>query len=68
MAGSLSSTPFQFLGGPAPGTAAAVGLLRTRVPGPGPDRWLSPELAAAEQMLATESLATAVEAATGRLV
>ena len=52
---------------PAAGTAAAVGLLRTRVPGPGRDRWLSPELAAAEQMLATESLETAVEAATGRL-
>ena len=52
---------------PAAGTAAAVGLLRTRVPGAGPDRWLSPELAAAEQMLATESLSTAVESATGPL-
>ena len=52
---------------PAAGTAAAVALLRTRVPGPGPDRWLSPELAAAEEMLATESLATAVERATAPL-
>ena len=52
---------------PAAGTAAAVGLLRTRVPGAGPDRWLSPELAAAEQILATESLSTAVESATGPL-
>ena len=53
---------------PAAGTAAAVSLLRRRVPGPGPDRWLSPELAAAERMLADEALATAVEEATGPLV
>ena len=52
---------------PAAGTAAAISLLRSRVPGPGPDRWLSPELAAAERMLADETLATAVEAATGPL-
>ncbi|MDE0657757.1 MAG: aromatic amino acid lyase, partial [Acidimicrobiaceae bacterium] len=52
----------------AAGTAAAVGLLRTRVPGPGPDRWLSPELAAAEEMLMDEALVPAVEAATGPLV
>ena len=52
---------------PAAGTAAAVSLLRRRVPGPGPDRWLSPELAAAERMLADEALATAVETATGPL-
>ena len=50
---------------PAAGTAAAVSLLRRRVPGPGPDRWLSPELAAAERMLADEALVTAVEEATG---
>ena len=52
---------------PAAGTAAAVSLLRRRVPGPGPDRWLSPELAAAERMLADEALVTAVETATGPL-
>ena len=52
---------------PAAGTAAAISLLRRRVPGPGPDRWLSPELAAAERMLADEALVTAVEAATGPL-
>ena len=52
---------------PAAGTAAAVGLLRTRVPGPGPDRWLSPELAAAEQMLTDEALVPAAEAVTGPL-
>ena len=52
---------------PAAGTAAAVSLLRRRVPGPGPDRWLSPELTAAERMLADEALVTAVEGATGPL-
>ena len=52
---------------PAAGTATALGLLRTRVPGPGPDRWLSPELAAAEQMLTDEALVPAVEAVTGPL-
>ncbi len=52
---------------PAAGTAAAVRLLRTRVPGPGPDRWLSPELAAAEQTLSDDALVTAAEAVTGRL-
>ena len=46
---------------PAEATAAAVSLLRMQVPGPGPDRWLSPELAAAEQMLADRQLVAAVE-------
>lgn len=36
---------------PAPATGALVELLRTRVPGAGPDRFLSPELAAAEALL-----------------
>ena len=53
---------------PAAATSAAVSLLRTQVPGPGPDRWLSPELAAAEQMLADRRLVATVEAATGPLV
>ena len=53
---------------PAAGTAAAVGLLRSRVPGAGPDRWLSPELAAADEMLHGESLTAAVTAAAGPLV
>ena len=52
---------------PAAGTAAALTLLRNKVPGPGPDRWLSPELAAADQLLADEALIPAVEAATGPL-
>ena len=52
---------------PAAGTAAALSLLRSEVPGPGPDRWLSPELAAADHLLADEALIPAVETATGPL-
>ncbi len=52
---------------PAAGTGAAVTVLRERVAGPGPDRWLSPDLRAAEQLLADGSVLTAVEAAIGEL-
>ena len=52
---------------PAAGTAAALDLLRSEVPGPGPDRWLSPELAAADQLLTDEALVPAVESTTGPL-
>lgn len=50
---------------PAPATAAAIEVLRARVPGPGPDRALSPELSMAEQVLIDEQLVPAVEAITG---
>jgi histidine ammonia-lyase len=52
---------------PAPGTGAALACLRSAVPGPGPDRELAPELAAAERLLADGSLLAAVEAALGAL-
>jgi histidine ammonia-lyase len=52
---------------PAPGTAAAVSALRERVAGPGPDRYVSPELAAAEALVNTGDLVVAVESAIGRL-
>ena len=52
---------------PAAGTAAAIRLLRSRVPGAGPDRVLSPELGAAEELLSEEVLVEAVEAVTGPL-
>jgi histidine ammonia-lyase len=45
---------------PANGTAAARAALRAVVPGPGPDRWLAPELAAAEDLLRTEAVQRAV--------
>ena len=53
---------------PAPGTAAAVALLRERgVGGPGPDRFLSVEMRAAEQTVRDGSVLAAVEAVTGKL-
>jgi histidine ammonia-lyase len=52
---------------PAAGTAAAVAAVRKRIPGPGPDRFMSPELAAAEQLVRSGELVQAVEAAIGRL-
>ena len=52
---------------PGPGTGAALESLRTAVAGPGKDRWLSPELCAAERLLADGELVAAVEAAIGRL-
>jgi histidine ammonia-lyase len=52
---------------PAAGTGAALAVLRDRVAGPGPDRWLSPDLRAAEQLLADGSVLTAVEATIGTL-
>jgi histidine ammonia-lyase len=51
---------------PAAGTGAALAALRERIPGADPDRWLAPELAAAEQLVEAELLA-AVEAAVGGL-
>jgi histidine ammonia-lyase len=52
---------------PAAGTGAAVEMLRSRVPGPGPDRYLSPELAAAEALVSSGALLSAVEAKIGPL-
>src|SRR5579875_1466432 len=52
---------------PAAGTAAALAALRERVPGPGPDRFLSPELTAAEQLVRSGELLDRVESAIGAL-
>ncbi|HKR99228.1 MAG TPA: aromatic amino acid lyase, partial [Candidatus Dormibacteraeota bacterium] len=52
---------------PATGTGAALRALRGVVPGHGPDRWLSPELAAAEQLIASGALLESVELAVGGL-
>ncbi len=52
---------------PAPATAAVLGSLRARVPGPGADRHLAPELAAAEAMVASGELLAAAESAVGPL-
>jgi histidine ammonia-lyase len=53
--------------GPGPGTAAALAAVRAELPGPGPDRRLSPELAAAERLVTSGDLLDAVEASTGPL-
>jgi histidine ammonia-lyase len=52
---------------PAPATAAVVAVLRQRVEGPGPDRWLAPEIAAATDAVCDGSLLAAAESVTGPL-
>ena len=52
---------------PGPGTAAAVASVRMRVAGPGPDRFLAPDLAAAEELVGSGELLAAVEGAIGPL-
>jgi histidine ammonia-lyase len=52
---------------PAAATGAAITALRSVVPGPGPDRWLTPELEAATDFVAAGSLLAAVQAVTGPL-
>ena len=51
----------------AAGTAAALGALRRVVPGTGPDRFVAPELAAAERLVGDGSVLAAVESVTGPL-
>ncbi|MCU1586901.1 MAG: Histidine ammonia-lyase [Frankiales bacterium] len=46
---------------PAPGTAAAVAAVRQVCPGPGPDRFLSPEIEAVVALVASGALVEAVE-------
>jgi histidine ammonia-lyase len=53
---------------PAPASAAAIAALRAAgVPGPGPDSFLAPELAAADAFVREGALLTAVERVTGPL-
>jgi histidine ammonia-lyase len=51
----------------SPATAAAIAELRRSVPGPGADRFLAPELAAAERLLQGGGLVDAVIAVVGEL-
>jgi histidine ammonia-lyase len=53
---------------PAAGTAAALAAVRERIAGPGPDRFLAPELAAAEELVGSGALLRAVEQRTGALL
>lgn len=52
---------------PAPATAAAVEVLRTRVAGPGPDRIVTDEISAAYDLLVNGALLTAVTEVVGEL-
>jgi len=52
---------------PAPASGAAVARLRQVVPGPGPDRFVSPELTAATELVSSGQLVEAVEKVLGPL-
>jgi histidine ammonia-lyase len=52
---------------PAPATGAARDRLRADVAGPGPDRWLAPEIEAAVQLVASGEVLAAAESVTGPL-
>jgi histidine ammonia-lyase len=53
---------------PAPATAAVVAGLREVTPGPGPDRYLAPEIEAAVQFVACGRALAAAESVTGPLL
>jgi histidine ammonia-lyase len=52
---------------PAPGTGAALACLRGVVGGPGPDRFLAPDIAAAEELVWSDELLAAVAGSVGEL-
>jgi histidine ammonia-lyase len=53
---------------PSPATGAVVALLRSSgIPGPGPDRHLSPEIEAAVELVASGAVLDAVEGVIGEL-
>jgi histidine ammonia-lyase len=52
---------------PAAATGAVRDVLRAAVPGPGPDRYLAPDIAAAVDLLRTGALVDAAEQVTGPL-
>jgi histidine ammonia-lyase len=52
---------------PGRGGAAALGAVRARIAGPGADRRLAPDLAAAEELVAAGTVQDAVEAAVGAM-
>ncbi len=52
---------------PGPGTGAVVGLVRESVSGPGPDRFLAPEIETVVQLVSGGSIVAAAESVTGPL-
>jgi histidine ammonia-lyase len=51
----------------SPATAAVRDLIRKQVPGVGPDRFLAPDLAAAEELIRSGAIVEAAELVTGAL-
>lgn len=52
---------------PSPATGAVVALLRTSVEGPGPDRYLAPEIAAVVELVQSGAVVAAAEGVVGPL-
>ena len=52
---------------PSPGTGAAIKLLRTKVEGPGSDRWLTPEIEACVELVKSGAILRVVEEEIGIL-
>lgn len=52
---------------PSPGTGAALRTLRSKVQGPGTDRWLTPEIEASYELVLDRSILSAVEKEIGAL-
>ena len=52
---------------PSPGTGAALALLRSKVQGPGTDRWLTPEIEASYELVINRNILHAVEEKVGKL-
>jgi histidine ammonia-lyase len=52
---------------PSPATGAVIGALRATVPGPGPDRFLAPEIEATVQFVTSGGARRAAESVTGPL-
>jgi histidine ammonia-lyase len=52
---------------PAPATAAVIAALRETTAGPGPDRFLTPEIDAAVELVRSGRVRRAAESATGPL-
>jgi histidine ammonia-lyase len=52
---------------PAPASSAVLAALRERVPGPGPDRFLAPEIASAVDLVESGEVVAAAESAIGPL-
>ncbi|MDO5661115.1 MAG: histidine ammonia-lyase [Brachybacterium sp.] len=50
---------------PSPAAAAVISVLRERVAGPGPDRFLAPDIEAAQELLQDGAVLSAAEAVTG---